>query len=543
MKIQSSIVRLSTKLILPIVFVLLVAYFDYAIIMTQSYLIYILLAILFLALLFVRTASPVYSYAGKLLLLSVLILFSIHFSLLIPKVENFIIVVVFLALLLPVFITQPIITTYIFLALLLFFSYPGVNATKVFNLYDRGTGQLPFNFVLIEVFLYIIALSIVIKEIAGGKRFISGVNLIPCNLYKYFLAFNIIFGFYILWGIATGVPPSHIFSLRGVINITNMSIFIFIMLYIFRTGKDFERVKNFFIIFIALKGIWGLLRFLLLNGDPANMYAWATEGGVPYDIKVITFWDIGDNLTMGVCAFYALWALLFSGNEISRSKKFFFLTVAVICIFDIVFSYRRAAWGGLLILSTWLFLCLPQVKRLVFGVPVLILCATLLIGVAAKRGSQGHGIFHDVRSEKTGEITAKEGRFVELNMAWQSIKKNPIFGKGPWGKYARSDESEIGIPSNLVHSAIVHMGLKMGLIGVLLFISFFYKYVQFWLTRRKELPLETRGFAEASFAGVLFLIPEHLFATSIIEFRTMVLFGFCMAVPYIHYYLYKKRAN
>ncbi len=549
MNLQSSIIHISIKLILLMAFVLLVAYFDYAIIMRQTYLVYIWLAVLLLAMLFIKKTSQAYSYATKLSLLSVYIIFSIYFGILLLTSTNFNILMVFIFLCLPVLFIQLKFTTYIYLTLIFFFSWVGVGHSGIENIYSRGAGTLPFHLSFPSIFLYLIAIIIVIKEILEGGKFTSKANFIPCNLYKYFLAFNIVFGLYCIWGIFTGVPPSLILNRRGTINVTNMTILVFVMLYVFRTEKDFKLLKNFFITFVAFKSIWGFYRFLFLRGDPVNMYAWATLGGRPYGIDVITFWDIGDSLILGVCAFYALWAFFFYGEGVSKSKKFFYLTVAIICLLNIVFSYRRAAWGGLVFLVTWLFLCLPVKKRLTIGVLILICCAILLAGVVSKRGDEekGFGVFHDVQSKGTGEVTVKEGRFFELYIAWQTIKKSPIFGTGPWGKYKQRvglSEEEYYLPaSDLVHSAIVHMGLKMGLIGVFFYISFFYKYVQFWLTRRNELPLEIRGFAEASFAGVLFLVPETIFATSIIEYRTMVLTGFFLAIPYLNYYLYKKREN
>lgn len=538
---QSLMVRTLDKLIFPIIFVLLVVYINYAVIMGKSFFILILIAVPMLALLLKRTPSRAYNFAAEILLLSVYIIFATYLGIAALAAESFVIIMIFVGMLLPVFFTRPKVSTYIFIGLLLFFTNVAVGMRESFNYYSRGEGLLPFNLSFVEIFIWIISFSIIIQVILGDRRFKSGVNIVPCNMNKYFLAFIFIFGFYVIWGVATGVPPSRIFHRRGVINVINMAAMVFVMLYVFKTERSLDQFKKFFIIFAVCKAIWAFLRFFFLKGDPTNMYAWATIGGVPYGIKRITAWDIAENLIFGIAAFYLLWTLSIQGERLSRNKKLLFFVLGIICIFDIAFSYRRAAWGGLAIIIGWFFLCLPIKKRVVIGIPTVILCVFLLSAVIATRAG-GVGVFHDIKSKESGDVTVKEGRFVELFIAWQSVKHNPLFGLGPWGKYKQFigySEEELYLPPNdLVHSGIGHMVLKMGLIGGYLLISFFYKYFQFWLKKRKELSSEIRGFAEASFAGVLFLIPEFLFAGPIVEFRTMVLLGICFAIPYISYYVY-----
>ncbi|MBI4707264.1 MAG: O-antigen ligase family protein [Candidatus Omnitrophica bacterium] len=550
MRFQSTIFRLSNKAVLLFGFIVLVAYLVYAIIMKQAYLAFSLLAVFFFLILFTKTTSTVYRYANKLFLLSLYILISIYTYIIFLGADAFKALMLFIILMIPLLFTRLKITTYIYLALILLFEQVGTDYTgKAFNLYDKGRGMLPFELSLVNVLLLFIAVSIIIHKIILYPRKGFNHESFSCNLYKYFWIFNLLFGCYVIWGIVAGIPPSQIFHRRGVINIVNLGVFVFVMLNIFRADKDYERVKNMFMGFVAIKAFWGLVRYIFLKGDPVNMYAYATYDGKAIGLKKITFFDVTDNLMLGIGAFYALWMLVNSKSRLSRSSTLFYSSVAIICIFDIVFSYRRAAWGGLVMSLAWFFLNMPMRKRIAIGIPAGILCIVLLSNAASQRFGEGEGlgaIAPDIVSKKSGGVTADEGRFLEIKTAWQTIKKNPIFGMGPWGKYKAirlSKRVDLGLPTNLVHSSVFHLWLKMGLIGVLVFIAFFYKYVQFWLTRRREMPLEIRGFEEAAFAGFLFLIPEIFFATIIIEYRTMALLGLCFAIPYIGYYLYKKKSQ
>ncbi len=534
MKLQPTIGRFLSNLFFIIFIVFMVTYYVYAFLVGQTHIIiYIWLAVLVLSIFLTRVTSAANRSATKLLLISVYAILSVHFVIMIIRSEMFKVSLILILLCIPILFIRLKATTYIYLAMILIFQ-----ASRSFweeTIYDRGRGLLPVSLSFMNLFLFFIAGSVVVKEIIYGTKFSSESRFVPCNLYKHLLGFNILFGFYAMWGLVSGVMPDSIFYNKGVINLTNMTILIFIILYLFRTEKDFERLKNFFMTCVAVKAVWIVYRFIFMTGDPGNIYKWATKKNKPYGIAEVTMFDIGDALVLGTGVFYALWSLLFD-KSLSRNKRLVYVVVIILSIYNMIFSYRRTIWGGFVILLTWLIFSLPAKKRLMMGIPLLLISLVLLSGVISKRSGQ-LGLFEDIRSESTGEITTEEGRFSELDKAWQVIKKNPFVGVGPWAKFT----NQYGSLTTVVHSSIIYVWLKLGLIGILLYISFYYKYVQFWLTKRKQLPLESRGFAEAAFAGFLFLMPTILFSPLINEFRTMSLLGLCIAIPYIGYHTYVKR--
>jgi hypothetical protein len=84
-----------------------------------------------------------------------------------------------------------------------------------------------------------------------------------------------------------------------------------------------------------------------------------------------------------------------------------------------------------------------------------------------------------------------------------------------------------------VHSGFGHLILKAGVVGLALFLAFLGAFVRYYVRHRNYLSGTSRLVADAGFAGFLFWIPTLLIGTPIIEFRTMLLFGLTMAMPFV----------
>lgn len=544
MNFKPSITSPIKPLLLVLAVTALTVLFIYAKIMRQSFLILIPFLALIVIVLLTKRYSSINALVIKILLFSILIYVSIDYGIFFTLGRGTQVIGFFLAIFVFILFFNPKLMTYLNLFFILFITSSAGGIKKydsllvtIGTIFGRGQGKYGISYV--NLLLIFTAISIIVFQMIIKKQEDKGK--IQCNLYRYFWIFNAVFFIYILWGIALGINKMDILSPMGVINITNLTILVFIMHRLFRTEKDLEQLKMFFLGSMLVKGMWSILRFIFFGGDPRNMYA-------NYENLLavrITMQDIGDGVIQCIALFYALWMLFNAGDRIkSKKESLFYWMVASVGLFNIVFSYRRTAWFGLLLALTWLIINLQLKHRITVVFVTIILGVIIFTGVAANRFNKdaeslrNRGVFADI-VDKKGDITIKEGRFGELHMAWQTIKDNLIFGVGPWGKY-KLNTKDLGIRSSFVHSAVIFMLLKMGIVGLFLFISIFYSYIHFWLTKRKEISMHVRGFAEASFAGFIFFIPGILGGTPIIEYRSMMLIGFCLSIPYITYHINKS---
>ncbi len=544
MNFKPSITSPIKPLLLVLAVAVLTVFFVYSQMMGHSSLVSLwFLALITLTLLSMRY-SAIESPVIKMLLLSMLIYISLKYGIFFLQAKASNLIALYAAVLLPVIFFYPRLMTYLNLALIFFFSSSSFGLRRYDELvaflggvFARGAEKYAISYV--NILLILTAMSIMFQKIINKNE---DKDNISCNLYKYFWIFNALFFIYMLWGITLGININNILSMTGVINITNMGILIFIIHRMFRTEKDFEQLKMYFLYSMLLRGVWAIARFIFFGGDPRNPYS-------DFRHKVflnVSIFDIGDGLIQCIALFYALFILLNKGDRILPKKEaLFYWMIVFVGLFNIVFSYRRTGWFGLLIAFVWLMPNLRSEKRIAAGFIAIILGVTIFTGIAAnrfttaKKGSEG--IFTDIKG-KSGDITFKTGRFIELKMAWETAKNNILFGVGPWGKY-KVTKKGWNISSEFVHSSFIFMLLKMGVIGCLVFGLIFAAFVRFWLTQRKRLPMHVRGFAEASFAGFLFFIPTILFGNPIVEYRPMALLGFCLAIPYIVCYLNKGRTE
>jgi hypothetical protein len=460
--------------------------------------------------------------------------------------DPFDLIVLFLIFVLPILLFRPKIMVYIFLFILFFIPYSESGLIKIpheifklyYGIYLRGGGVLPIP--VLNVFLISIALAIIMQEIVKPDEY---KNKAYCNLYKYFWIFNIFFFLYVLWGVGKGISVrENIILVWGVTNITNLTIFVFIMLRIFKTEEDVKKLIMLFMGILFIKNVWLVFRFFFLDGDPNNPY---------FDVPKfrISVYDGSEGLIISMAIFYALRILLNKGllREISKKERLFYLVIVLTGIFNIIFSYRRTVWIGFLLVLLWLSLNISVGKRIVTGFFIIILIGILSMVSINRFQEREKGFFSDVATEK-GEIELKGKRFGELYYTWLTMKENILFGVGPTGSHKAPPEFNINQYTvhllKTVHSSIFYVGFKLGLVGLTIYLLFYAAYLNFWLKIRKKWEWSTQRLyilGETGFAGFLFLIPTILFAPLINEFRTMLLLGFCLALPYIAYNIENRR--
>ena len=424
------------------------------------------------------------------------------------------------------------IIVFCFLGLLFYFpnsSWGLATGIQVFNLYGRGTGVLPLPIINLALYL----LYLITAFLSYQQRNVYNYF----NLRFYFWGFNALFFMFVIFGIVTGVPLQKIFSSTGLINIINMYLLIMILLKIISTPEKLDKLTDFIIFCALTRGIWGLARWAFLGGDPANIYATAQKIAVR-----LTFFDINDNLIATVGAFLAAWLLLYRKPGLTISRKLFYYLMIGVGLAVVLLSYRRTAWGGLVAAGLWFVWQQPWRRRIQVGVITGLIGALalpILIGERfskLKGGGGKTGLLYDITSSK-GEIATSGGRFSELDTAWDYIAESPFTGIMPWGSIG------FGGTHDFVHSGLLHLWLKGGVFALIFFGLILWSYFLFTRKVKREIPPQDRGLSEAAFAGLLFQMPNILFGTPFIEFRTSLLLGALLALPYLVYSLKKMETE
>lgn len=427
-------------------------------------------------------------------------------------------------------VSRPKYPVYLLLGVLIFFSASTWGRLEVTStIYDRGTGQLNFSFV--NLYLWGTALAMVL---AGPFRRTPAA---PCGATKFFWLFNLFFAAHVIAGLATDVPFFSIMSYNGVLNILNMSVLMFILLQAFDNPRDLDELTKLFMISVLARGIFGLVRFAFFGGDPINVYASYEKIAIK-----LTFFDINDSLTATIAAFYAAWRLAWDGKTLKPSGKWFYGVLLVVEILVVIFSYRRTAIGGFALAAALFVIQQPKPRRLAFlltGSAVF----TLGLGVIVTgrlqqiRGARGgilDALLPDLFGGRSGDVSS--GRFSELFMAFDTIRDHWLLGAGTWSEFRGGVIAYHFGVYDFVHSGVVHIWLKTGLVGLALFLGGLLSYIVFVHAKRRMIEPAQRAFFEAAFAGFLFSIPNVLVGTPIIEFRTMLLFGLVLAIPYLAYH-------
>ncbi len=429
-----------------------------------------------------------------------------------------------------VVLSRPKYPAFVLLGVLFFFSAStwGVREFER-TIYDRGTGQFTFSFVN----LYLWGMALVIALASQFRR----TPVPTCDATRFFWLFNLVFAAHVIVGLATNIRFDDTVSPHGVLNILNMSVLIFVLLRAFDNRRDLDDLIKLFMVSAFARGIFGLARFAFFGGDPANVYANYEKIAIK-----LTFFDINDGLIATIAAFYAAWRLAWDGKTMKLSGKWFYGLLLVVEILVVVLSYRRTEIGGFALAALLFIILQPKATRLRYLMIGSVVCAIGLAVIVTGRLQQVRGarggiveaLLPDLFGEKSGDVSS--GRFGELIMAFDTIRDHWLFGAGTWAEFRGGVISYHFGVYDFVHSGIVHIWLKTGLVGLVLFLGGLLSHIVFVHAKRGLIEPGRRAFFEAGFAGFLFSIPNLLIGTPIIEFRTMLLFGLVLAIPYLVYH-------
>lgn len=398
------------------------------------------------------------------------------------------------------------------------------------SFYNRGTGT--FYFSAINLLLFGLALQAVAARAWASPLKVETNLGKPAFFFWLILLGNIVLGYFL-----DEVRWFEIVGYSGLVNVANFMLAFYVLSSCLRDSRDLDRLINVMLFCAVTRGLWGALRFVALGGDPANFYANFQKIDV-----TLTFFDINDSFVAILALFIAAWRLV-TVPKLAKLWRLFYCAVIALELFIVVFSYRRTAWGGLALAAILFAFCQPKKLRysllvgfLALGLPALIYKTMQRSGQSMQGASLLERLVPDVA--RGGEISFTTGRFAELYAAFLSFKESPFFGLGAWGRYDGSRFSELAWHRGdfgWMHSGLLHIALKSGLIGAAISIWVFVALIRFIQRTKAGMPPEQLGLMMAGLAGVLFMLPNWLIGTPVIEYRTMQLMAFSFALPYLAY--------
>jgi hypothetical protein len=406
-------------------------------------------------------------------------------------------------------------------------SYGNLSIYSSAGVYSRGSGLLYFSLLL----WYMLG-AWCCARISANFR---GAEPPPCNLRSWFLGWFVLLLGHVVVAMFLGRKLSEALAPGGFSNIVWMAPLVSLLLLTFHTRDQATELARFILLAGLARALFGLGRWMV-GGDPNNVYANMNA----IQIK-LTFFDINDSLLCAL-AFSIAAVNLFQGAGTGRGR--FWTAIEWATLFAtplcIALSYRRTAWIGFLLalaVVLWRFPLRRRLQLVALGLP---LVAPVLGYVALKRMSQTKGaggglsgIFYDMQSRRFG---AESERVLELKLALADFLSHPLTGIGSWGRYAGHQRIswQAGIDGGqFVHSGVLHLALKTGLIGLVLFAGTAWAFLHFARRALRELPPELLGLGTAGVAGIAFMLPDILVGTPIPQLRTSQMLALSLALPYL----------
>ena len=419
-----------------------------------------------------------------------------------------------------------------FIALLVLFSSSTWGQLQEENtLYARGTGL--FYFSLVNLALWLATAAAILRMLARSPL---ARRYAPASPFPLFIAsFGFLMLAHVVIGLASGQALLSILSYNGLLNVLNMALFSLLLLAALADDGGRRYLLQTLIALAAVRAVFGLVRYVWFGGDSANPYR-NFEG---LDIRLVYF-DIGDNYIAALAAFCIAWLLLMPSVRLTLSRRSWMLVLLAMEVATVVLSFRRSSLIGLVLMCIVLLWQLPWQRRVVFGglgtAAAAIGAAVLLrerLQANAAPGASGFfaSLLYDVGPQRATEVS----RFYELEAAAHSLQGHWLFGLGSWGSF-RGNEDALDYhfgKFDFVHSGFGHIVLKSGIAGLVLFVALLAMVVGHYVRTRPALRGNCALLADAGIASLLFWLPTLLIGTPVIEFRTMLLIGMALAMPYL----------
>jgi hypothetical protein len=394
--------------------------------------------------------------------------------------------------------------------------------------YSRGSGLLLFPLVL-----YYVLGAWCCARVAASFQ---GYRAPPCNLRPWFWGWFLLLGAHVAVALVTDVKLARVLAPSGFSNLVWMAPLVSLLLLSFRTPAHATELARFIVLAGLGRALFGLVRWAGFGGDPNNVYANMNA------IRIkLTFFDINDSL-LCMMAFAIAAVHLFQAPRGARSRAWVaieWLTLAATAA-CIVLSYRRTAWFGFMLACAVVMLRFPWRRRLQLAAAGLPLVGAALVWVGVRRLSQTKGaggglagMFYDMQARRLGP---ESERVLELKLALADFLSHPLAGIGAWGRYA--GYQQISWQANadgglFLHSGVLHIGLKTGLVGLVLLAGTAWAFVAMARHALRTLPPEQLGLGTAGVAALAFMIPDMLVGTPFPQVRTTQMIAISLALPYV----------
>lgn len=429
----------------------------------------------------------------------------------------------------------PLLPAFAYLGVIFTFSSSryGVLEGSGSTIYSRGSGQLFFPALIWLLLLGAIWMSIARYGLLQRRGGHAADPPPPTTIQRWFLLWFILMLCHVMVGLLLQQPLSEILDSNGFIQIPIVGLLITLIV----SGASAHRAVHWLALFIELaalfKTLFGLGRWAAFGGDPANVYANVEKLAVK-----LTFFEIGDSLICLLGMAIAVSMLFIRRAEAEspwrRALHYAVLGLGLACV---VLSFRRTAWLGLVLAFAWLLWQLNSRQRfLAVSLAAPVLFAAIAFVAARRLGTQTDkmgfmGFFYDLWGSR---YHTEGARVLELRLAADEFFASPIWGNGAWGRYAAS--RQIGWqdpvrPGNFLHSGLLHIAMKTGLIGLALLGGTLVSFIR----RVRGLGTgnaDEQALVASACMGLLFMLPDFLGGTPTVQFRTMQLLGVCLALPF-----------
>jgi hypothetical protein len=407
-------------------------------------------------------------------------------------------------------------------------SYGNMAVFATGSVYSRGSGLLWFG-----VLLWTMLGAWACARVAATFR---GQPTPQCSLRPWFWGWAALLAGHVGVGMMSGVTAAEALTPQGFSHIVWMAPLVSLMLLSFHTHAHVLELTRFVLLVGLGRALFGLGRWAAFGGDPNNVYANMN------DINIrLTYFDINDSLVCTI-AFAIAAVHLFQPVPTDRPRfwraiEWMTLASGALCI---LLSYRRSAWIGFVLAFVVIMLRFPFRRRLQLMLLGLPLVGAALATVAVQRLGQtrgaGGGLSSLVYDMQSGRFGARSERVLELELALADFLANPITGIGSWGRF--TGYQAISWHHNpdgglFVHSGVLHILLKSGLLGACLLAGTLIAFVLSARRAFRTLPPELLGLATAGVAGLAFMLPDFLVGTPFPQVRTSQMLALCLALPYV----------
>lgn len=421
----------------------------------------------------------------------------------------------------------PLIVTLGFIAILFVFPASTWGQLEADNtIYARGTGI--FYFSLLNILLWIAGAAALIRSVTEPD-----VTRSSSPFTGFFLAYLFMLIAHLAIGLMAGKDSTLIIGYNGFINVLNMLVFCILLIKAINSEEDRHKLLILMLVLAAGRAVFGLVRYIWMGGDSANPY----RNFENLDITIFYF-DIADNFVAALTAFCIAWLLTMPDVRLSIYKRLALYAWLALEIAAVALSFRRSSLIGLALMFGVLLWRLPWQRQ--FQFIALGSVALVAAGLSFMRqrlqfnsdsGSFLSSLLYDIGPARATEVS----RFYELEAAANSLQGNWLFGLGSWGSfYGNEDILDYHFGKfDFVHSGFGHLILKSGLTGLAIFLALIVSFILYYLRTRSRLSGNNALLADAGFAGFLFWLPTLLVGTPIIEFRSMLLIGLTLAMPFI----------